>query len=475
MSNSEMLPSSSLTRVPTSRLFLFYMALALIIGGSYFIQPLLPLGATFVLCVFAFRHWITFEALFYVIMVMFLIVSPNIPPHEKHFRSPILLKGILAQDVVLFAAFFLFAVGLLTEKIEFPKPKTFLEKAFLLFTISFVCSLVVGLSQGNRMEYVLSETRDFAYLMLFWLILASASRFERIYAHVVVFVGCCAVFAIVSIIDAAVRYQFSRYNSGISFLLLAGFFFTLAKVIVPTFKKHKALFIGLLVIFLFAILVSFTRGLYLGVVVGLFTAMICMGVAQTMRLVVISLFVLGVVIAVLFAFNLTLDFLVYQTTNRGTEVGGGIDVSSTERILEVIAVLNAFPQHPIFGDGIGGTIRVYRFTDLVGKVGMTDWWFIHNNYFQTLHKQGLVGLITLLILWLGAIWKAYRLYKVVIDPNRKVLLLTTLATLVGFMTVSMTSPVMTYSNTNFLNALLFAVVVIIEREHSHIDKLGAER
>ncbi len=470
MPNFQTLPSTPLTRLPTLKLSLVYGFLMLVIIASYFLNPILPLGLTFILCLFAFRYLIPFEILFYIIIVMFLIVSPNVPLHERHFRSPILLKGIfLAQDLILFSALFLFAMALLTQKVEFPKPKTLVEKMFLLFTISFVCSLAVGLWQDNRTEYVWSEVRDFAYLMLFWLILAYASRFERVYVYFLVFVGSCAVFAIVSIIDAAVRYQFSRYNSGVSFLLLAGFFFSLAALVVQMFKERKGFFIGLLVVFLLAILVSFTRGLYLGVVVGLLAVIVCAGTAQMIRLAIVLVVGVSAIAALLFLFNVTPDFLVSQTVNRGTEVAGGIDVSSAERILEVVAVLSAFPQHPIFGAGIGGTILVYRFTDLVGKAGMTDWWFIHNNYFQTLHKQGLFGLMTLLALWLGATWKAYTLYKKVTDLKKKTLLLTTLGTLVGFMTISMTSAVMTYSNTNFLNALLFAIVVIIEREQNHRD------
>lgn len=475
MPNFQTLASTPLTPLPTLKLSLAYGIFLLIIAASYFLNPLLPLGLTFILCLFAFRHLIPFEVLFYIIVVMFLIVSPNVPPHEKHFRSPILLKSIfLAQDIILFSALFLFAVTLLTQKIEFSKTKTFVEKAFLLFTISFICSLAVGLWQNNRTEYVWSEVRDFAYLMLFWLILAYASRFERAYVYFLVFIGCCAVFAIVSIIDAALRYQFSRYNSGISFLLLPGFFFSLATLVVQAFRKHKTFLIVLLTVFLFAILISFTRGLYFGVITGLLAVIVCAGAVQMIRLAVILVAGAGVVATLLFLFNLTPDFLVDQTVNRGMEVAGGIDVSSTERILEAIAVLEAFPKHPVFGAGIGGTIWVYRFTDFVGKAGMTDWWFIHNNYFQTLHKQGLFGLITLLALWLGAIWKSYRLYKRVTDLKKKTLLLTTLGTLVGFMAVSMTSAVMTYSNTNFLNALLFVIVVIIEREQNHRDQSERE-
>ncbi|MFN3345390.1 MAG: hypothetical protein ACK412_07045, partial [Chloroherpetonaceae bacterium] len=74
-------------------------------------------------------------------------------------------------------------------------------------------------------------------------------------------------------------------------------------------------------------------------------------------------------------------------------------------------------------------------------------------------------------LWISATWKSYTLYKVVSETKKKALLLMTLGTLVGFMTISMTSAVMTYSNTNFLNALLFAIVVIIEQEQKHIENL----
>lgn len=465
----------SFSKFSTRKLSFIYSSFLIIIAGSYFLHPILPIGITFIFCILAFRHWIRFDILFYAIMVMFLLVSPNVPPHEKHFRSPILLKEFLAQDILLFAALFLFAIAILTQKITFPKPKTFTEKAFLLFVISFLCSFLVGLLQNNRSEYVISEARDFAYLLLFWLILVYASRFERLSMYVFVFVGCCALFAVISVIDAAVRYKFSRYNSGISFLLLGGFFFCLSALIVRAFEKHRTLLIGLLITFLVAIVVSFTRGLYLGLVVGLLVVMIRTGAAQTVRLVFFSVLMLGGVAGVLFLFNLTPDFLIEQTVNRGTEVAGGIDVSSAERVLEVIAVLNDFPNHPIFGDGVGGTIRVYRFTDLVGKAGMTDWWFIHNNYFQTLHKHGTIGITALLLLWISAIWKSYRLYKVVSEPKKKALLLMTLGTLVGFMAISMTSAVMTYSNTNFLNALLFAVVVIIEREQEAHRELAAQQ
>jgi hypothetical protein len=66
-------------------------------------------------------------------------------------------------------------------------------------------------------------------------------------------------------------------------------------------------------------------------------------------------------------------------------------VSSTERILEVLAVLDELPNHWLFGKGAGATIAVYRFGDANIKEGIVDWWFIHNNYAQVLHKSGVIG------------------------------------------------------------------------------------
>ncbi len=467
MSNFQVSPSAAQIKLPLLQLSIICAGLILGIGGSYFLHPLLPLGLMSVVCLFIFRQWIRFEWLLYAMMVMFLLISPNVPPHEKHFRSPILLNFLLAQDLLLLAALFLFMVALTTERVQFPKPNTLVEKAFVLLVISFFCSLIVGVWKGNRTDYVWSEARDFAYLLLFWLIVAYSGRFENVYKYFLVFIGCCGAFAIFSIVDAAVRYKFSRYNSGISFLLLPGFIFSISALVIQAFKKPKALLAGLLVTVALAILVSFTRGLYLGVVAGLLAVMLCAGTKQTLRLMFLLAIASSVIIAVLFLLNLTPDFLVRQTVNRGMEVAGEIDISTAERVLEVVAVLNAFPNHPIFGDGIGGTIRVYRFTDLVGKAGMTDWWFIHNNYFQTLHKQGLFGLLMLLFLWISTVWKSYTLYKAEAEPKKKVMLLTALGTFVGYMVISITSPVMTYSNTNFLNALLFAVVAIIAKEQSH--------
>ncbi|MCS6990019.1 MAG: O-antigen ligase family protein [Chloroherpetonaceae bacterium] len=462
-------------KLPVGKLSVVYAALALLVGATYALHPLLPLGLGLTIGVFAFRRFVAFSALFFAIVAFFFLVSPNVPPHEKHFRSPILFNGFLAQDALLFVALFLFAINVASENVAFPKPKTLVEKAFLLFAISFGCSLVVGVARGNRMEFFLTETRDFCYLLLFWLIIAYAARFERACEWFLVFVGFCAAFAVISVIDCAIRYKFARYNSGISFLLLGGFFFALSAFLVREFEKNRALFAGLLIAFGFAILIAYTRGLFLGLLVGLIVVMMRIGGRQAIRLTIVFALIAAVVLGTALLFGLTIDFMVEQTTKRGMEVSGGIDVSSAERVLEVVAVLNEMPNHPIFGAGVGATIRVYRFTELVGRVGMTDWWFIHNNYAQTLHKQGLFGLVALLFLWLSACWKSFSLFARASEPKKKVLLLTSLGTLAGMMTISMTNSVMTYSNTNFLNALLFAIVALIEREERERQTLAPER
>jgi hypothetical protein len=76
-----------------------------------------------------------------------------------------------------------------------------------------------------------------------------------------------------------------------------------------------------------------------------------------------------------------------------------------------LAVLDELPNHWLFGKGAGATIAVYRFGDANVKEGIVDWWFIHNNYAQVLHKSGVIGLLCLLALWLGALSVAFRLFQ----------------------------------------------------------------
>ncbi|MDW8466408.1 MAG: O-antigen ligase family protein [Chloroherpetonaceae bacterium] len=278
------------------------------------------------------------------------------------------------------------------------------------------------------------------------------------------FVVVATLFAAISFLDDAVRRDFSRYNSGISFLLVPAALIVIAALFTEGMRTARSALILVLLILLAGILITFTRGLYLGFLLGCVAIAVAMGLRRSMKAMLwlgaMGLLALGLMLAL----GLSLGKIIVLTTSRGEAVVGDLDVSSVERILEILAVLDEFPRHPLFGVGAGGTLTVYRFGDANVDEGMVDWWFIHNNYAHVLHKGGLIGLFALLVLWLGALVQAYRLYRLAISPQAKTILLALIGSLVGFMTIGLVTPVMTYINTNFFNALMFASLAYLERQ-----------
>jgi len=71
--------------------------------------------------------------------------------------------------------------------------------------------------------------------------------------------------------------------------------------------------------------------------------------------------------------------------------------------------------------------------------------------------------LCLLALWLSALTIAFRLFQRATSPVARQVLLSAVGVLTAYMVTSLTSPVMTYLNTNFVSALLFASIVFFNR------------
>jgi O-antigen ligase len=281
-----------------------------------------------------------------------------------------------------------------------------------------------------------------------------------------VFILFCTIFAIGSIIHDAFFLNFRRYNSGISFLLLGGTFFCSSILLVEGYFENISLRLLNIVTLLFGILITFTRGIYLSFIVGFFSIFLISGGKSALKFLASMIVLLTIVGFVIYSLDLT-DLLLLNTFNRGDAVAGALDISSVERLLEAIGVFNELPYHPFFGAGIGGTVYVFRFEapNIIDKAGYVNWWFIHNSYLQVLHKNGIIGFIAFVGIWIVSLWRSYYLCRFSKTPKEKILLLTLVSTIICFMVSSLTGPILTYINTNFFNSLIFATLVVIERNH----------
>ncbi len=470
VSTSAQTVQPTITSSPPNQTAMFMLLIALVslLGASVFFQPLLPIIAVAFVFGVGFFNAFSFRSLYFTLLCCFLIVSPAIPISERHFSKPISIGGAYPQD---FAMLFLFAVALKGQLVQARSSLTLrfslTEKLFFFYSATFFISLVVGFLNGNKFSFILGDLRDFLYLSLFWVYLWFMKTSDDVDAAFRLFVGVSFVFALVGFLDDALLRNFARYNSGISFLLVGATLMVVSMLLVADYSSRRKTLFFVLLVMLGGIFITFTRGLYLGFFVGLIAILLALGNKQSLRL----LLSVGVLSAVVFfgslALGFSIDKFVNLTTYRGSAVVGDLDISSTERILEVISVLNEFPLHPFFGAGAGGTVAVYKFGDVNTKEGIIDWWFIHNNYAQALHKSGLVGFIALMALWLGAVFQGFKLFRQSVSPTKRMILLSSIGTLVAFLICSITSPILTYINTNFLNALLFAAIAFFEKQSAH--------
>lgn len=456
--------------VQVRALYVILIAIVLATAAALYMRQYLVLVALLSIPILGFFKVLQFQWLYGALLLLFFLISPVIPPMERHFSKPIGAGGVHLQDAVLLL---LFAVTL-RDWLRLPRPQetvrwTPTQKLFVFYSVVSIASLLYGVMQGNKPYYIFDDGRNFLYLSLFWVYGFYARRADgmRLEAIWRAFVLVACLFAAISFLDDALRRGFSRYNSGISFLLVPAALSVIATLVTEGMRTARSVQVVLLLVLLAGILITFTRGLYLGFAVGGVAMAVALGLRRSVK-VMLWLGVLSLVVAAgAMALGLSFGKMLTLTTSRGEAVVGDLDVSSVERILEILAVIDEFPRHPLFGVGAGGTLTVYRFGDANVEEGMVDWWFIHNNYAHVLHKGGLIGLLAILLLWCGALWRAYQLYRIATMPIHKAQLLALIGSIVAFLTIALVTPVMTYINTNFFNALMFASLAVLERQVQH--------
>ncbi len=182
---------------------------------------------------------------------------------------------------------------------------------------------------------------------------------------------------------------------------------------------------GTLVVVLAALLMSWSRGAWLGVGAALLVTV----VVQSRRAFVASTIAafLLVFVVLLSSINVIPEAIAERFSGIGDYFGifdvRGVKVDDAnyaivERMAHWQAAMEMFVDHPALGVGLGNYEVVYpvyalpRWSDPLGHA--------HNYYLNVAAEAGLVGLVAYLILWGAALWQGWRAVRTLHGASRSI-------------------------------------------------------
>lgn len=221
---------------------------------------------------------------------------------------------------------------------------------------------------------------------------------------------------------------------------------SVAMIFLSKKRSGKLLFLSTSGVIAIALVLSYTRGAWLGTMVSvgaLFTVLLW----KKLKYVLLSGILLGIALIGINFDNLMREMqTAYQIMqNRNAKL---VNVSSMERINRWHSAWNMFEKRPVRGFGPGtyaveyGTFQVYRYrTPISTNHGING--TAHNEYLLALSELGILGLITFIGLVATSIIITFRVYFRTKSKQQRIMLLAAFLSLVSFYTHGLVN--------NFLN------------------------
>ena len=221
-------------------------------------------------------------------------------------------------------------------------------------------------------------------------------------------------------------------------LFLTGVVVGLALFLYAKEWRARVLLLSLVAFFAVTLMLTFSRGYWVGLLIGMFVlAFIFKGKDRFRLVVVVPLLSLAAIGFFSTVFGFLGSSILQSIPERLVSTGYVTrDVSFLSRLSEAEVVVNTIISNPIVGQGLG---TFFRFHDPIQK-SMYETWYVHNGYLFLWMKTGLMGLAAFLLAYLAIIKTGWRIYKS--DPTTfdAHLAAGIASVLVAMLVVSLTSP-----------------------------------
>lgn len=202
--------------------------------------------------------------------------------------------------------------------------------------------------------------------------------------------------------------------------------------------EWKAILAAKVAVFSVALVLTFSRGYWLGTLIALAVMFFLLDTEKKRSLLLYSIVLMLISVGVLYLFLSNLaEFVLKMVTARLIRASTVIfDPALKNRIMEAQALVDEIMKSPIVGHGLGATFSF--FDTILRTTNVSD--YAHNAYLYLWFKLGILGLVTFLGAYFLKLRDGYRAYRNAVDPSIRALLVSILSSLVAMLFVTVTSP-----------------------------------
>jgi O-antigen ligase len=194
----------------------------------------------------------------------------------------------------------------------------------------------------------------------------------------------------------------------------------------------------IVVFFTLSLILTFSRGYWIGTIVGIAILFLVARPGERRKLVQLSLIggIGGVGLMFLVFPKIFYDLALTIINRFFTSALALEDKSVANRVAESEVVWKLISRNPIAGAGLGSEISYFHLL----RQSTQHTYYMHNAYLYLWFKLGLIGLVVFLTAFVSKIKAGYTWLKTCGDDTRRVPVMAALAILVAMMEITITSP-----------------------------------
>lgn len=383
-------------------------------------------------------------------------------------------KGISIQEIIYGSYFVLFYSFWLFQRIII-KGERLIHSSRELWLLSFIglCffSLTTALIVQGKVIQWFRELIPFLTLLLYFpLVDVMKNRRNAVillisFFALAVIIGVQNIFGYRENLRAAVYFweiasgrqvaNEAIFFSGI--VVLMGMFFHTSSYAVRIFLA------GLLIFFGLTLVVTFSRGYWIGTVLGIMVIFFLLDLSKKIRfLVSFAVFIIASLSIFYMLFGSITPYLEKSILQRASTLSAlQSDISLMNRLSEAKSLIGYIVRSPIIGYGLGAAFSYFNVIHFI----TVKTFYSHNAYLYLWFKLGIFGVISFLGFYCANLKTCWKFDKMTEHEFEQGIMMALVAILVAMIPLSITSPQFIQKDSLLVITLITSYITVMERDY----------